>query len=289
MELRALTPWWTRIVAKLVLSRLGIPYALWRKLGVFKHGEMERPERALSVFQSHYYRASKIRPLPKDFVVLELGPGDSLATSVVSWVHGATGCFLVDAGNFAHAPLAAYNHLVDFLNGRQVGVRRCGRFGSVQDVLASTNSQYLTQGLASLRSIPDQTVDFIFSDVVLEHVRVAELQETICELRRILKKDGVSSHSVDLRDHLGGSLNNLRFRPTTWESRWMSRSGFYTNRIRFQRMLEMFQAAGFMIVEVSKKTWPELPTKRARMHKEFCSLPEADLLICEFSVVIVPQ
>ena len=50
---REVIPWWARIGAKLVLSRLPVRYDLWRRLNVFAHGRMNHPEYALGVFQSH--------------------------------------------------------------------------------------------------------------------------------------------------------------------------------------------------------------------------------------------
>jgi len=40
----------------------------------------------------------------------------------------------------------------------------------------------------------------------------------MCECKRTLKNDGLASHRVDLKDHLRGSLNNLRLRREIWES-----------------------------------------------------------------------
>ena len=65
------------------------------------------------------------------------------------------------------------------------------------------------------------------------------------ELFRILKPNGVCSHRVDLRDCLDGGLNNLRFSEARWEDALFRKSGFYTNRIRFREMVEIFEQAGF--------------------------------------------
>lgn len=50
------------------------------------------------------------------------------------------------------------------------------------------------------------------------------------ELGRVLKPDGICVHRVDLNDHLGGCLNNLRFTDAIWESVLFRESGFYANR-----------------------------------------------------------
>ena len=45
--MRELIPWWGRICAKLVLSRLPAGYATWRGLNLFRHGAMHRVDYAL--------------------------------------------------------------------------------------------------------------------------------------------------------------------------------------------------------------------------------------------------
>ena len=44
------------------------------------------------------------------------------------------------------------------------------------------------------------------------------------------RRDGICVHRVDLNDHLGGRLNNLRFTDAIWESVLFRESGFYANR-----------------------------------------------------------
>ena len=53
------------------------------------------------------------------------------------------------------------------------------------------------------------------------------------------------SHQIDLRDHLGGGLNNLRFSDSLWESNFFVKSGFYTNRISFDKMISIFENISF--------------------------------------------
>jgi hypothetical protein len=89
-----------------------------------------------------------------------------------------------------------------------------------------------------------------------------------------------------LKDHLGGALNNLRFSERRWESPLFSRSGFYTNRIRYSEMLTLFREAGFAIEWVKPVTWKALPTARERMHLAFRSLPDEDLKVSGFDVLL---
>jgi hypothetical protein len=121
---------------------------------------------------------------------------------------------------------------------------------------------------------------------VLEHVRKGDFLETMRECRRILKMGGICSHQIDLRDHLGGGLNNLRFSSNIWESELFASSGFYTNRIRYSQMLDFFVQANFQVEVSSVGHWSQPPTPRNRLAKEFSSLSDDDLSVYQFDVVL---
>ena len=193
-------PWWTKVAAKVVLARLPVGYNWWRKLGVFRHGEMLNPDYAINVFDRHYERVKAF--LPKNYTVLELGPGDSLATAIIASARGAAQVYLVDAGSFAATKdMTRYNALAQRLaqNGTPVSG---APFKTIQDMLRETNAIYLTEGINSLRVLPELSIDFIFSQAVLEHIALSEFQETMHSLFRLLRHGGISSHRVDLQDHL---------------------------------------------------------------------------------------
>ena len=140
-----------------------------------------------------------------------------------------------------------------------------------------------------MKQIPDNSVDMIWSQAVFEHIKSTELLPTLSELKRILKPNGKCSHVIDLKDHLGGRLNHLRFTSAFWESSLVVNAGFYTNRIRFSDMKHFFKEAGFQIDKLSEKCWETLPTKREKLSKEYSNLPESELTVSEFSVILVNQ
>jgi hypothetical protein len=121
---------------------------------------------------------------------------------------------------------------------------------------------------------------------VLEHVRLSEFRAVVAELYRVAKPGALSSHRVDLRDHLAEGLNNLRFSRRVWESSWMAESGFYTNRLRCEEMLRIMRDVGFEILALEKETWSSLPIARGRLNREFQSLPDDELLISSFDVLL---
>ena len=89
-------------------------------------------------------------------------------------------------------------------------------------------------------------------------------------------------------DHLGGGLNNLRFSQRFWETDWLYRSGLYTNRIRYGRMLKLFEQAGFQTEVVQVDRWTRLPITRSRLAAEFRGLSDHELSVSAFDVLLRP-
>lgn len=287
MALKQWIPWHAKIAMKVVFSRLPLRYQAWQRSGLFVHGAMDAPAYALRVVEAHVSRAGW-RDL-EDKTVLELGPGDSVATAVIARAMGAARSWLVDAGPFANRDLAVYRAVAALLAERGMNAPDLSGVDSLEALLETCRATYLTNGLEGLAAIPAGSVDLAFSQAVMEHVRLHEVNPTLAELRRVVAPEGVTTHQVDLKDHLGGALNHLRFSEATWEADWMSQSGFYTNRIRFADYVRRFEAAGFRCDVDDVRRWPALPTPRARLAEAFRALPDDDLRVSQFDIVGRPH
>ena len=114
---------------------------------------------------------------------------------------------------------------------------------------------------------PKESYDIIIIQAVLEHV--INPYKVVSEIYRILKPNGVISHNINYKDHLGESLNNLRFSEELWESNLFAYSGFYTNRIPAVEMHKYFQKYGFNLVEEDFGRWDKIPISRSVLAKEF--------------------
>ena len=278
-------PWWAKMIVKVMLSRMPLQYGFFAKVGLFRHGQMDNPSYALQVFRKHFER-SEFSKKEGGFVALELGPGDSFVSAILANAYGASKCYMVDAGNFAVDDIKVYQPLIENLQSVGIDTKKAGGCTSIEELLDQVGGVYLTNGLQSLRSIPDDSVDFIWSQAVLEHVRLEEFDETMVELHRILRPSGVASHRVDLKDHLGGALNNLRLSTGLWESEWLAKSGFYTNRIRYSDMIDRFGHADFDVDVLNLDQWQHLPTPRKKISEDFLQLSDNELCISGFDVVL---
>jgi SAM-dependent methyltransferase len=256
-DLTARLPWHMKIGAKLVLSRLPLDYGIWRRVGWFRLGDMDNPEYAFAVVKRHFERANSSRKYEGP-VALEIGPGDSVFSAMVAFAFGATTTYLIDTGRFAREDCEPYRGMAAYLEARGFDVPRLAELSTVEEVLGSCHGKYLTGGLASLRALPKESVDIVWSNHVLEHIRRCEFVDVMRELRRILRPDGVCSHSVDLKDNLSDALNNLRFSERVWESPFMASSGFYTNRLRYSEMMDIFRSTGFGVDVIDVTRWEKV-------------------------------
>lgn len=278
-------PWWFKIAAKIVLSRVPVSYRSFANVGIFRHGKMCEPDYAIEVFSNHFKR-SGIASNQKQFVGLELGVGDSVVSAIIANANGASSCYLVDSGRFAAEDIEIYANVVSELQRRGFAVEDLNNTAILDDVLTKYGGIYLTEGLRSLQTIPDSTVDFIWSQAVLEHIRVHEFDAMMAEFKRIVRPGGIMSHRVDLKDHLGGALNNHRISSKTWEADWMAKSGFYTNRISYRDMLQRFEQAGFSVEILHVDRWNEMPTPKHQMADEFSSISDEDLSVSGFDILL---
>ena len=164
-------PWWLKITGKIILSRLPLRYSFWQRLGLFRHGSMDRSSYVLGLFNEHMARVGSGDLSGK--TIMELGPGDSIATALVAASYGAR-AILVDAGRFAHTDISVYQSMA--LTLRQAGLLTpdLSKAQSLDDILDACQARYLTQGLSSLHLLPDSSVDILFSNAVLEHIRLDE-------------------------------------------------------------------------------------------------------------------
>ena len=89
---------------------LNVPWCgqIYANLGLFRHGQMIRAH-MLSAYSGPICgvpaaTASKVRSA----TLLELGPGDSIATAIIAAMHGSR-AVLVDAGAFVRTDIAPYS------------------------------------------------------------------------------------------------------------------------------------------------------------------------------------
>jgi SAM-dependent methyltransferase len=287
MSLRKKIPWQIKIVLKLFLSKLPFSYDQWSRIGLFRHGEMDSFAYAWGVLNKHVNQFETKR---QGWLGLELGPGDGLLSSLLAPALGSVGLSLVDSDDHIEKDIQKYQlQIAQFLKqSYEYSLPDYSKSSTLDEILQSAGSgAYYSQGLSSLKSLDDDSFDIIFSQAVLEHVRKIEFLETMQQCYRLLKSDGIMSHVIDFKDHLGGNLNNLRFSSSLWERDWFALGGnFYTNRLRFSEIIKICEESGFEVKVVDISHFDTIPIKRKLLSKEFANLSDDDLSVSEVHLVM---
>ena len=269
--------WRLKIFCKILLSKFPFHYSIWKSFGLFKHGKMDSLEYPIKIFNLHIKKAYP-EIIPRNLTTLELGPGDSIASAIIGYAYGVSKTYLIDVGDYATKDISFYKELANKLKFKGLRVPDLSEVSSFEEILKLSNAMYLKDGLDSLKDLKSNSIDYIWSHSVLEHIRKKTFLKVQKELIRILKPSGIISHNIDFQDHLDHSLNSLRFSEKLWESDLFANAGFYTNRIPAKRMHTIFKEVGFIVKKESFGKWPLLPTRRKDMDKEFDIYSDSELI-----------
>jgi hypothetical protein len=238
-------PWPLKFCMKLLFGAAGVRYRVLKRAGVVEHGRMEQADFARSVFDQHVTTALRSLNTTPSGTLLELGPGDSVATGAIGRAAGFAQVMLIDAGRFADLRPDSLERLMGSLGAQPLGLRPGASAAEVLARLRQCGVEYDTEGLKSLQRVATGSVAHSFSNVVLQHVYRDELPQMIAELGRVHGTGSSASHAVNFADHFSGGFLNHRFPEWIMESALMKRANLYTNRVGPLSLLDMFLGVGF--------------------------------------------
>ena len=273
-----------------------------RQVGVERAG----PDYCYSIFLRHFSHVAPITggKVPKN--VAEFGPGSSIGVGLAALLAGAetyTGLDVVDSTDDA-LNLAMFDGLVALFQARK-SIPREGESAAiftapvdwdfpgalVPNLESSLNADRLRRIRADIVAksgafirlaapwtdpnvLPAQSVDWILSQSVLEHVD--DLAMLTAASARWLRLDGVMSHEIDyfchdLTQHWNG---HWAVGPHVWKM-IRGRRPYLINRIPHSRQMELLRDSGFEIVsEVCDRREHGLP--RADFVAPFNRMSESD-------------
>ena len=99
--------WRLKIFIKIIFSRLNIPYWLWKRFNIFKHGNMEDFSYSRKIFEGHFKDMARVKRINNP-VIMEIGPGDSLFSMIYSRKYSSNKFYFLDVGDFATKNLKIY-------------------------------------------------------------------------------------------------------------------------------------------------------------------------------------
>jgi hypothetical protein len=243
-------PWQLKFALKLAFGASHVSYRVLKRAHLVEHGRMEDASFARRVFENHVLAPTREQHMRPAGTLLEIGPGDSVATGVLGRAAGFATVELVDVGPFADLHPAALGRLFTSLGAEPLALLPNAPPLVVIETLRQAGIDYRTEGLRSLRSITSGSVDHSFSNTVMQHVSRNEVPEMLRELGRVHAAGSMGSHSVNYSDHFSGGFVNHKLPAWFMESALVKRANLYTNRLQPLEYLELFRLAAFDLLRV---------------------------------------
>ena len=222
--------WWFRFGIKVTLLSIKLPYSFFHKFGIFRHGAMDQKEYVDRLWKLHFIDTADVYQVSNEGSFLELGPGDSLNSAVKAKSVGFDHSILVDRDVFAFDS----DEILKYLSGSE----------------KTYKCEYLTRGKKSLEKLGEGLVSFAFSNSVLQHINLDEVESTLAELYRISATGCIQSHAIDLRDMIYRSSYHHDCPSWLWEANFFRKFPIYTNRLGYLRWIKLFAKAGFELIAV---------------------------------------
>lgn len=287
---------------------------IWRRRA--RTGGTDSARYCYSVWLRHLILARRSGLATDPAVVVEVGPGDSIGVGLTALLTGARQYYAIDHVRYANTPrdLAVFDELLDLvrdrtpLPGDEELPRVWPRLSSyafpadildderIDASLAPGRAARLREAIAGAGAdagpityaaplydpsvVPDGAADMVYTQAVLEHVD--DLPALYAALRRWLKPDGWSSHTIDFQCHRTSSHWNGHWNYS--ELAWRVARGdrpYLINRKPRSTHRRLAEAAGFeVILDLPHMRDDGLP--RHKLAKRWRDMLEEDLR-CDFT------
>lgn len=184
----------------------------------------------LSLFNSHGINLNGLQ-------YLELGPGADFAPQLVLASHGAK-VILADKYLASWDPAfhpEFYKAFLKAWSGRSEAIVSVLNHGGYDQVLT-----LLPEPAEKLSKVASESIDFVQSNAVLEHVM--DVRKVVKELARVTKLGGINSHQIDFRFHkdFQRPLDHLLLDQRTYLNMRNEDKGNHGTALRMPEIIEEF-------------------------------------------------
>ena len=149
--------------------------------------------------------------------------------------------------------------------------------------------QYLVMDARQLSTLSDHSIQFITSNNVFEHIYPSILKGILQEFKRVLSKDGLMSHFIDMSDHFAhldhtiDIYHFLRFSEQQWLR--IDNSIQPQNRLRIPQYRTIYQELNIPIIKEENRPGDIEKVKATSLSEPFASMPIEEVAISHSYVV----
>ena len=151
---------------------------------------------------------------------------------------------------------------------------------------------YKAPGDAAKSGLPDDSIDLVYSNAVLEHVPESVIHDLTIETKRVLRQNGVAFHAIRLHDHYVSfdknisKVNFLRYPESMWRF-FVKNKISYHNRLREKQFIEIFESHGGKIQMRDNETDPQdlEVLKTMKVDRRFSGMPPEELAVYYTEIV----
>lgn len=280
----------SREVAKNILNLFPFFRYLREKVSKRRKRLISNVDAPFGVFARHFNRLPSQISLD-DKVVLEIGPGNSVAIALLLLAFGARKVVLVD--KFKHLywdnnNIKYHKRIVDLIRLRRLPFAdNAASAILIEKNRVFFNHKKIEYHFCDAANLPfnDDSFDIVMSNAVLEHVH--GIEDAIKELYRITKRGGIGIHEIDLGDHFcrKKALNLLRYPRWLWILMAFNRPG-YSNRLRFADLVGLFRRSGFDVVKSEALNCYSGDIEISEIDKKFRGKSTDELRILTFWILL---
>jgi len=245
-----------------------------------------------------YYHKHRSQSL-EGKTILELGTGWYPVVPIAQYLSGADSIYSVDISPLMdrerlHATVgkfieyAATDQLSEFLpHAVHIRLQALKTLyqnppSNFESYLKALKIQYLVTDARHL-ALPDDSVDFITSNNVFEHIYPDILGGILKEFQRVLKPDGLMCHFIDMSDHfahLDTTINIyhfLQFTEAEWER--IDNSIQPQNRLRIPHYRALYESLGLPIIDQEHRPGDVEAVKAMELAMPYAELPPEEVAI----------
>ncbi len=210
-------------------------------------------DKSFNYFEKKYLRINSILEKSnfnlRNKTILEIGSGNSVGIGFFLYSKGFN---LWDASDLNRKP--KMNKELDLTT-------KCNKKYNTNIPKRCNKFKFVKLDITKYKPSLDAKYDLIISNATLEHVPLSKIPDSISNMYKYLKKNGLMIHQIDFRNHLNfeNPFDFYKYSNKKWEL-LIKNSIFYTNRLRVSDFEELFKKNNFKIL-IKEQTYSILPKK----------------------------